>query len=233
MKERLMSEIRALTHRIGQAKRSGVTELSERLRLARTQLAVCLAREFDTWLLVNAQGKTEFVDPKTWKARIDAWKKRKRLEATSPTTSSAPEVAPAANGPAPAPPPADPVRELFGEPISIYTREQALEDGVLADVTRQAAGIFKVPVALTSALWGTIGDLPAGQSGEGVILTRVQEVLRAAVDVAQGNPRPTSQFTFALLLGTSSGLRTLELLVHCGPGDSGEPVITIGFPSDF
>src|SRR5204863_3579631 len=108
VKERLMSEIRKLTQRIGQAARGGVTELAERLRISRTQLAIRLARDFDTWFLVNAQGKTEFVDPETWKARIDAWKKRKRLEATSPTPSPAPEASPAANGPAPAPPPADP-----------------------------------------------------------------------------------------------------------------------------
>lgn len=43
--------------------------------------------------------------------------------------------------------------ELFGEPIYIYTRKQAIEDGVLIDVTETAkeAG-FKVPVAVTCAL---------------------------------------------------------------------------------
>ena len=58
-------------------------------------------------------------------------------------------------------------------------------------------------------------------------------MLRAAVQVAQGSSRPTSQVTFPILMGTAEGLRTLELLVHSGPGDQGEPVITIGFPIDF
>lgn len=31
--------------------------------------------------------------------------------------------------------------ELFGAPISIYTRAQAIEDGVLVDITEQAATV--------------------------------------------------------------------------------------------
>jgi len=44
--------------------------------------------------------------------------------------------------------------ELFGEPISTYTRRQALDDGVLVDVSEMAreAG-FRFPVAVTHAAW--------------------------------------------------------------------------------
>ncbi len=44
--------------------------------------------------------------------------------------------------------------EYFGEPISIYTRAQAIEDGVLVDVsvTAREAG-FKFPVAVTRTVW--------------------------------------------------------------------------------
>ncbi len=44
--------------------------------------------------------------------------------------------------------------EIFGEPISIYTRAQALDDGFLVDVSELAkeAG-FRFPVALTRAAW--------------------------------------------------------------------------------
>ena len=135
VKEHLISEIRTLTKRIGQAARGGVTELAERLRLTRTELAVRLAREFDTWLLVNAQGRSEFVDRETFTRRAESWKERKLLEALSAQPAPATEPAPSGEAPAPAAPGADPVREIFGEPISIYTRTQALEDGVLVDVT--------------------------------------------------------------------------------------------------
>ncbi len=229
MKEHLISEIRTLTKRIGQAARGGVTELAERLRIARTELATRLARDFDTWLLVNAQGRSEFVDRETFTRRAESWKERKRLEARP---ASAAEPAQSGEAPAPAAPGADPVREFFGEPISIYTRAQALEDGVLVDVTSWASGSFRHPVALTAALWAIVSDLPAGQD-QAVLGDRVKELLRASVQVAQECSRPTSQFTFPFLIGTGGGLRTLELLAHSGPGDQGEPVITIGFPSDF
>lgn len=46
------------------------------------------------------------------------------------------------------------LEELFGPAISVYTREQAIEDGVLVDVTEMAqeAGIV-FPVAVTRRLW--------------------------------------------------------------------------------
>ena len=233
MKEHLISEIRKLTKRIGQAARNGVTELAERLRLARTDLAIRLARDFDTWLLVNAQGRSEFVDRETFTRRAESWKERKALEALSAQPAPAADPAPSGEAPAPAGPGADPVREFFGEPISIYTRAQALEDGVLVDVSPWASGSFRHPVALTQALWALVSDLPQGSEAAGGKPERVREVLRAAAQVAADSSRRASQFTFPILLGTTQGIRSLELLAHCGPGDRGEPVITIGFPSDF
>ena len=48
----------------------------------------------------------------------------------------------------------DTMHEVFGEVIYSYTRAQAIEDGVLIDVTRMAqeAG-FKYPVAITASVW--------------------------------------------------------------------------------
>ena len=49
--------------------------------------------------------------------------------------------------------PAD-LAEIFGEVISSYTRTQAIDDGMLVDVSHMAreAG-FSFPVALTRAAW--------------------------------------------------------------------------------
>ena len=46
------------------------------------------------------------------------------------------------------------MKELFDEVIYAYTREQAIADGVLIDVSKMAkeAGI-RFPVAVTSAVW--------------------------------------------------------------------------------
>ena len=45
--------------------------------------------------------------------------------------------------------------EIFGEVISSYTRAQALEDGVLVDLSEMdgAKGHFKYPLACTTAVW--------------------------------------------------------------------------------
>lgn len=54
------------------------------------------------------------------------------------------------------------MRAVFGEPISVYTRAQALADGALVDVSKMAreAGIT-YPVAVTQALHGDINNIPA------------------------------------------------------------------------
>lgn len=226
MKERLISEIRRLTQRIGQARRSGVTELAERLRLSRLTIATRLAREFDVWFLVNPEGKSEFVDREAFGRRMAAWKARRQIPADAP--------AEAARTASPASPP-DPMREIFGEAIHTYTREQALWDGVLVDVTLWAVDCFRHPTAFTAALWAIVADLPSdvGADRTAALHVRVREILRAAAATAVTSSKERSRVTFPILIGTTQGLRSLELVADCGPGDRGEPVITIGFPSDF
>lgn len=58
----------------------------------------------------------------------------------------------------------DNLTEIFGEPISVYTREQAIEDGVLVDaavgdfaeVTEQHFGRDRGGVVMTAALFALI-----------------------------------------------------------------------------
>ena len=51
----------------------------------------------------------------------------------------------------------------FDSVISVYTRAQAIEDGILVDVsdTAREAG-FKIPVAVTRAVWNRLVALPEG-----------------------------------------------------------------------
>lgn len=230
MKERLKCEIQRLTKRIGQAKQNGVTELAERLRISRANLAIVLARDFDLWLLVNPQGKSEFVDRETFKVRVEGWKAKKAREGA---VASATVEPPAAHGVARAEDPPDPVREFFGEPIHTYTRRQALEDGVLVDVTPRAQGLFRVPVALTAALMGEIESLPPVMGDrDAAVASRVEEILGGAAEAGRTSG-PADRVIFTVRIGTGKGPRTLDLLAVSGPGDRGEPVVTIGFPIDF
>lgn len=116
--------------------------------------------------------------------------------------------------------------------IYSYTREQAIEDGVLIDVSEMAreAGV-KHPVAVTYTLWyGYIEPDPdakfLGQSIEG----RLWDVLwmfrvKAFVSV-------DSQFQFKVYFIMRKELKLAELKAVCGPGDNLEPVITIMLPEE-
>lgn len=113
------------------------------------------------------------------------------------------------------------------EVIHTYSREQAIEDGVLVDVTpiAQEAG-FKVPVALTDSVWARIEpserDAQLGQSMEGR-LWDVLMVLRARANTA------ADTVMFDVIVTEGGEQHTLHLKSVIGPGDNAEPVVTIMF----
>ena len=121
------------------------------------------------------------------------------------------------------------------EVIYAYTRAQALEDGVLVDVSEMAkeAGI-KFPVALTSAVYGKYVEVPDGIAGqdEGGRLWDIVWMLRCAAGRCQGDT-----LYFQLYVRNHNRERLdnqdpVTLKAVCGPGDQGEPVITIMLPDE-
>ena len=115
-------------------------------------------------------------------------------------------------------------REIFGEMICCYSRAQAIEDGVLVDVSARAqrAGI-KYPTACTHGVWSLIDCLPASESDTlaGIVRdVRAEEVLRAMLAaIRRGGVRGTDRVEFEAL--------GAALWAQCGPGDTAAPVITI------
>ena len=136
----------------------------------------------------------------------------------------------------------------WGEPIHSYSRDQAIADGVLVDLTTaiddarqllcQQAG-FNVPVAITRAAWvetveaggtwkpdgnGEILELKGGQSLTGR-LWDVLWMLRIACDRAKNCDR----LHFQVLVDVHGNGRhkLVRLWALCGPGDNARPVITI------
>ena len=119
--------------------------------------------------------------------------------------------------------------DLFdgAEIISVYTRADALADGLLIDVTETAkeAGI-RWPVAVTSALWTEIvpnecDSTHHGQSKEG----RLWDVLwlfRCEAVRTSG-----SRMTYPVLMVENGKHKTVTIKALVHPGDSGEPVITL------
>ena len=93
----------------------------------------------------------------------------------------------------------DEMTDIFGPPISVYTRAQSIADGVLVDVSQVLKPCpFKWPVAMTHAAWsatvaaggewtpeiGGDGDtleLPGGQDAKGRlhdVFTMMQHAIR-------------------------------------------------------
>jgi hypothetical protein len=110
-----------------------------------------------------------------------------------------------------------------------YTRSQAIEDGVLIDVSEmgQEAG-FKWPVAITAGVWALVNDIPPRHRGLQDPDGRLWDVLWMASWAAR---RGGDQTLYRLIL--HHGRQTYATLkLHAGPGDHGEPVITIMLPEE-
>ncbi len=127
---------------------------------------------------------------------------------------------------------------IFGDVVYAYTRADAIRDGALIevppDLARQAG--FTVPVAVTAAVWdlidpGNLEEMP-GQSIEG----RLWDLLwlcGCAARATKGRHTDTVLFwCYFLFAREERGVEIVEQKMHvfkavCGPGDQGEPVVTI------
>ena len=129
---------------------------------------------------------------------------------------------------------------LFGPVISSYSRAQAIDDGVLIDAGSMAreAG-FKWPVAFTSAAWCDCvawseidNQKQAYQDESGRlwdVLFMASQAIRAASD--SGDRRNFSLYRVPRN-GQSQEAEEVTLKLIVGPGDQGEPVITILLPNE-
>jgi hypothetical protein len=124
--------------------------------------------------------------------------------------------------------------------IHSYTRADAIADGSLVDVSESAreAG-FRVPVALTLTVWvdcvswGHDADLGACHQDETGRLWDVLWMARLAGNANKDAERVAFQVN-RVPRGSRTGEATpVTLLLDIGPGDAGEPVVTIGLAEDF
>ncbi len=121
--------------------------------------------------------------------------------------------------------------------IFSYTRRQAIEDGVLVDLTEWARETgFKVPVACTQTVWSSC-LVPSdeaeqlGQSTRGRAHDLLWMLFHACCHAGEAE-----QVQFEVLFTSADApegepvLTTLKALI--GPGDEGEPVLTVLFPDE-
>lgn len=123
--------------------------------------------------------------------------------------------------------------DFWGEPISVYSRAQAIGDGQLIDISELAreAG-FKYPTAITATAYGqwirpSARDARNGQDANGRLwdmLVSMSVALRGATD--------TNIMRFLFLVAKDGHNQYADLKVIIGPGDTRAPVLTIMLPDE-
>ena len=116
--------------------------------------------------------------------------------------------------------------------VYCYSRAQAILDGVLVDVTEQAKAIgFKLSTVVTDHLFHGYVEVPKGLEGEGQSVTgRLHDLMVLALFAARKAVN-TDSVTFKVDFLMAPGRKeTVEVVAHIGPGDHGEPVLTIMLP---
>ena len=115
------------------------------------------------------------------------------------------------------------------EVISAYTRAQAIEDGVLVDLSDLAreAG-FKFPLAVTQGVWAVLNPMKELEAAGQDMTGRAWDMLTILRHAIRGASR-TDEVCFAPLFLQEPGQKVVavEMLAKCGPGDDSEPVITV------
>jgi hypothetical protein len=113
-----------------------------------------------------------------------------------------------------------------------YTRAQAIADGVLVDLTEWAKETgFKIPVACTQAVWEQWIVPPErmrqeGQSERG----RGHDLLWMLFLAIRKSKRDCALIFAVLFLQSPRRTVSVQFKAICGPGDHGEPVLTILLP---
>lgn len=126
------------------------------------------------------------------------------------------------------------IADLFGDIICGYSRAQAIQDGVLVDVSKTAneAG-FKIPVAVTAAVWSQCVKVTQAAKRAGNDETgRLWDVLWMARVAALESPRANMVHYELYVVTNGTAPELVQLKLHIGPGDAGEPVITIMLPGE-
>ncbi len=99
----------------------------------------------------------------------------------------------------------------WGEPIFSYSRKQAIDDGVLVDLSGMARDLgFKHPVACTQEAW---------HEAFAADPISALETFHAAIRASTGN---SDRIDF--MIGATA------LYALCGPGDTLAPVLTVMMP---
>jgi hypothetical protein len=121
---------------------------------------------------------------------------------------------------------------LFNDPQLHYSRADAIQAGILVDVSETAAKAgIKFPVALSVAVWHKYVALPDGverQDEQGRLWDLLQ-ILGHAI-ATKSHDGDVRWIDFTVMVDNGDGPKPVKLSSHCGPGDTAEPVVTVMLP---
>ncbi len=121
---------------------------------------------------------------------------------------------------------------VFGNAIFTYTREEAINDGVLIDLNKfipiKESG-YKYPVCCTFAVWAIIDKAVENKKYcndfEGIIW----DILSMSKHGREISP---STNLFTVFIAGAGNKRNFTFKIICHPGDKSEPVLTILLPDE-
>jgi hypothetical protein len=124
---------------------------------------------------------------------------------------------------------------LFGELIFSYTRAQAIADRVLVDGdTNRPGSWIPLPCGRDSRPHGGSGDDPRSNTPTRKLKAGCGTCFGWPPSPARRAKPGCSRIAFEVLLHLEGPRRQYQtLILDIGPGDTPDPVITIGFPADF
>ena len=127
--------------------------------------------------------------------------------------------------------------DIFGDVIHRYTRAQAIDDGMLIDFTDPESDTvdvclqhYKLPIACTSAVFDIMQKAVENprycQDYAGILhdMLFMSKVMKRKLD--------ESTVIFRVIIAGAGRQRNYDFKLQVGPGDNGEPVITIMLPSE-
>lgn len=124
--------------------------------------------------------------------------------------------------------------ELFGDVVYGYSRAQALEDGVLVNLSALAPDVcrqhFKYPVACTAAVYAIIEKALANKRWMNDIKGIVHDMLWMSRSYARTIDESTR--LFEVIIKGAGRKSKYAFKIVCGPGDDGEPVMTVMLPEE-
>lgn len=124
------------------------------------------------------------------------------------------------------------------EIIDQYTRQQAIEDEVLIDLTQDYGELcrehYKIPVACTAAVWGIIDKAVKNEKYANDYNGVLHDILWMS---QQGKVRERKTaiehiIWFNCIITGAGRKKYWTFKVVCHPGDNFEPVITIMLPDE-